>query len=425
VQAVTAEYDGAGRKRFEKERRADESVVRTIAYRYDPLGRLQSIGDYDGPPVPNPTYRRQVVYSYNNTTGRLQMEQYFPNGSYVEYTYYGADNPSQVGFVWKVEHKKSDGSLLIGYEYTYDLLGRVERSVERPSGDTTVYTYTPAGRLESEVRAGQVRYSRYYAYNLDGSRAMVMRDDALNGSHWDMYSYDEVSGRLASVQDVWTGEVHRFVWNPEGTLARWEEPNSYARVFGYDEEGRLVKIERDYGSGGVQVAYEYGYNSDGVRVWKRDGLNGQEYRYICRIGCGGVPMRVYNRAMSGGSWASVEDYLPAGNALGYNENWQYRHSGGELLMMGATGEPSGYYPSDAAGLHTQPVPTACACLVEPQAQAVCAPLENCGATCDIALLGSSGNPDMPYLNLYPSWWQRWWLGWFRASFLYRRTFLVA
>jgi hypothetical protein len=61
-------------------------------------------------------------------------------------------------------------------------------------------------------------------------------------------------------------------------------------------------------------------------------------------------MRVYNRAMSGGSWASVEDYLPAGNALGYNQNWRYRHSGGELLMMGATGEPSAYYPMDSNGL---------------------------------------------------------------------------
>jgi hypothetical protein len=121
---------------------------------------------------------------------------------------------------------------------------------------------------------------------------MVMRDDALNGTHWDVYAYDPVSGRLASVQDELTGEVNSFAWNPEGTLARWEQPNSYARVFGYDEEGRLVRIERDYGSGDVQVAYEYGYNSDGVRVWKRDGLAGQEYRYLCRIGCGGTPMRV-------------------------------------------------------------------------------------------------------------------------------------
>jgi len=142
--------------------------------------------------------------------------------------------------------------------------------VERPSGDTTKYAYTLAGRLESEVREGQVRYSRYYGYNLDGSRAMVMRDDALNGAHWDVYAYDPVSGRLASVMDTVPEPdvVHSFVWNPEGTLARWSsnEPNSYARVFGYDEEGRLVKIERDYGAGGVQVAYEYGYNSDGARV---------------------------------------------------------------------------------------------------------------------------------------------------------------
>jgi hypothetical protein len=33
-----------------------------------------------------------------------------------------------------------------------------------------------------------------------------------------------------------------------------------------------------------------------------------------------VPMRVYNRPTSGGSWESVEDYLPAGTALGYDLN---------------------------------------------------------------------------------------------------------
>jgi len=217
--------------------------------------------------------------------------------------------------------------------------------------------------------------SRYYEYHPDGSRRVVERSDRLNGAHVEVYAYDPVSGRLASVQDVWTGEVHRFAWNPEGTLARWSsnEPNSYARVFGYDEEGRLVKIERDYGAGGMQVAYEYGYNSDGARVWKRDVLNWQEYRYVCRIGCGGVPMRVYNRAMGGSSWVSVEDYLPAGNALGYNENWQYRHSGGELLMMTASGEPSGYYPMDSNGLAVQNTPVACLCVAVARTS-VCSPL---------------------------------------------------
>jgi hypothetical protein len=46
----------------------------------------------------------------------------------------------------------------------------------------------------------------------------------------------------------------------------------------------------------------------------------------------------------------MEDYLPAGNVLGYNQHWRYRHTGGELLMMGATGEPSGYYPMGSNGL---------------------------------------------------------------------------
>jgi len=61
--------------------------------------------------------------------------------------------------------------------------------------------------------------------------------------------------------------------------------------------------------------------------------------------------------MGGGSWTSAEDYLPPENALGYNQNWQYRHTGGELLMMGATGEPSGYYPTDSNGLAVDTTPS--------------------------------------------------------------------
>jgi YD repeat-containing protein len=78
VVAVSAEYDAAGRKLAERELNANNTAIRTIETTYDKLGRLQSIGDYRG----------TVVYTYDDATGRLKYENY-PNGSYVEYTYYG------------------------------------------------------------------------------------------------------------------------------------------------------------------------------------------------------------------------------------------------------------------------------------------------------------------------------------------------
>ena len=207
----------------------------------------------------------------------------------------------------------------------------------------------------------------------------------LNGEHVDVYAYDPVSGRLASVQDALTGEVNSFSWNPEGTLARWEQPNSYARVFGYDEEGRLTKIERDHGGGNLELAYEYGYNSDGARVWQRDVLNGQEYRYVCRIGCGGVPMRVYNRARNGGSWTSVEDYLDTDGALGYGQRWQLGIDGANHRVMLAGSDSSlqftvDYRDSfDVPVLHAMAVP----CVEQvaaPPAEQPCPPLDE-GSWC--------------------------------------------
>ena len=263
----------------------------------------------------------------------------------------------------QVEHKRAaNDSLLIGYEYSYDLLGRVVQSVERrpdnPGTDTTVYGYTPAGRLASEVRTGQVWYSRSYEYNLDGSRHTVERNDMLHGAHRDVYAYDPVSGRLASVTDTVPEPdvVHSFVWNPEGTLARWEEPSSYARVFGYDEEGRLVKIGRDYGSGGVQVAYEYGYNSDGARVWKREFLPTLliEYRWICGTACKGLSMSLYKQEAAADyttGWFRSESYLITPTSVLYNDFIDVSNLSGHLILH-TTSDIIHQYLTDLYGIQT-------------------------------------------------------------------------
>ena len=115
-------------------------------------------------------------------------------------------------------------------------------------------------------------------------------------------------------------------------------------------------------------------------------------------------MRVYNREIGNASWASVEDYLHAGNALGYDYNWRFAYSGGELLMMGAGGVSSGYYPTDSNGVMVQNELSApCKCPVfTPTALPVCPPLgyggcEGGASNCHISVCipGTCGIPGMP------------------------------
>ena len=72
--------------------------------------------------------------------------------------------------------------------------------------------------------------------------------------------------------------------------------------------------------------------------------------------------------------------------------WQYRHSGGELLMMTARGEPSAYYPMDSNGLAVQNAPAQpCVCAVVMPAQtAACPPLGYGG--CEGGECGETNSP---------------------------------
>ncbi|GIV06825.1 MAG: hypothetical protein KatS3mg017_0027 [Fimbriimonadales bacterium] len=348
VVAVAAEYDPAGRKRSEKELRADNSVVRTIESTYDALGRLQSIGDYRG----------TVVYRYD-AGGRLRKEEYwrgqpFPEGTpylSVCLTYYGSEEPSQRGFLKEIAFGFGDCDTegwtpAYSVSYQYDLLGRATWSRETPSGDELRWAYTPVGRVEYEARTGDLGYYRVYAYNTDGSRAWVLREDLMHGFSLDVYHYELASGRLAQVEGS-TG-VHRFRWSALGRLVRWEAPEAeYARVYSYDEEGRLLQIARENDTGNVHLVYEARYNGDGFRVWDREWrwevMNPpltMEYKYVCQVGCGRMPLRVYRN--EGGFWVSYEWYVRLWRSVWYDgyegietpltwRNLDYPIMGGRLL----------------------------------------------------------------------------------------------
>ena len=149
----------------------------------------------------------------------------------------------------------------------------------------------------------------------------------LNGAHVDVYAYDPVSGRLASVQDALTGEVHSFVWNPEGTLALWSGPVSdhggniilYERFYEYNEVGLLTHHWRREGTGSIRLLEEFVYNGDNRLVHRINHWEQAEYRFVsCGSGCGagsvGTVYRVYRRSTTDtydydSRWVSDEDYL--------------------------------------------------------------------------------------------------------------------
>ena len=315
VITVEASYDPAGRRKAIRELTEGNFSLRTITTTYDDIGRIQEVT----------SERRSMVYHYDNA-GRLWKEQ-LPNGIVVCYTYHGGEAPSQKGLLKAIEFGFGDCDdlerhVLLRYEYRYDVLGRVVWSKELLSGDELSYSYTAAGRLESEARTGDLAYYRAYSYRSDGRRAWVLREDGLRGFSLDIYFYDEASGRLERVEGM--EGVHRFGWSEAGRLAWWVSPVvNYRRVYSYDEEGRLMRIERDYAGGDMRPAYEARYNGDGFRVWDKEWLWEvqnpplvDEYRYVCGVGCGRLPLRVYRK--EGGWWVSYEWYVRLLSSVWYS-----------------------------------------------------------------------------------------------------------
>jgi len=71
-------------------------------------------------------------------------------------------------------------------------------------------------------------------------------------------------------------------------------------------------------------------------------------------------MRVYNRVIGGTSWASVEDYLPAGNALGYDASWQVELDTNTVMMAGfGEGLQVAIAYQDSFGVDLSPAMTPC------------------------------------------------------------------
>ncbi|HSV72424.1 MAG TPA: DUF6531 domain-containing protein [Chthonomonadales bacterium] len=280
-----ATYDAAGRLTWQ----VDVSG-RAIAYANDPAGRLTGVSD--------PT----SAASYGWTAdGQVSLEIY-PNGTRKEVSYDAAGRATQI-----VHRIVATGAVIVGYAATYDAAGRLAQVVEQPSGDITTYHYDAAGRILSENRTGQRSYASQYAYDSRGNRTTAVRSEGGVTTHDGVYSYDD-AGRLVQVFDAATNATETYVWHADSTLARYPGPG-YARVCEYDEEGRLVRIGRDFGGGNVQLSFEYGYGYDGARRWRKDYTNNLWTRYPCGAASCAGELLEQTSPLSGGAWTTSAQIL--------------------------------------------------------------------------------------------------------------------
>ncbi|MEJ5252194.1 MAG: hypothetical protein WHX60_09935, partial [Armatimonadota bacterium] len=296
---TTATYDGAGRLLTQT-----DVTGRLIQYQYDGAGRLVRVSD--------PT--SWVQYAYNSN-GAVVRETY-SNNTRVDYSYDSA------GRVTSVQHRvNSTGALLVGYAVTYDAAGRVVQVNESPTNAVTTYQYDAVGRLLREERVNNRPYLGEYQYDASGSRTYARRVEGGVETHRGSYTYDG-AGRLIQVVDAATNQTEVYTWHADGTLSSFPGPG-YVRRLEYDEEGRLIRIRRDFGNGNVQLAYEYGYGFDGGRRWRKDYVNGVWTRYPCGVACGAGELVEQRSDLSGSQWTTSALYLQGISLVRRNDEWHH------------------------------------------------------------------------------------------------------
>ncbi len=235
----TREYDLLGRVTKETDPLGNET-----SYTYSRLGEIETITDaagrvrrfeYTNAGKLNVIYfcgKIEQLLKYDNV-GRVEA-RVFADGYKISYRY---DVLSRVS---KVEG--SDGRTV---EYDYDAMGRATKVVDGRS--TTLYTYTPTGRLKSVVDA--LGNETAYTY------------DALDN----LQSVHRAEGRIVNTDSEYfptvgkDGHVTLYTYNLSGQLTKVTDALGQEETYEYDQYGRLkTKTDRD------NYATNYKYNNLGV-----------------------------------------------------------------------------------------------------------------------------------------------------------------
>ncbi len=203
--------------------RATDSEGDTTGYTYDAAGRLKKVTDNE-----------VVAATYNYNEDSTIASIHYGTGIKAAYSYDSDKN------VIALTNKKSDGSILDAYSYTYDNNGNQLTKTE--NGVATTYAYD---KLERLIRENGTAYT----YDNAGNRLTKF-----DGVSTISYSYD-AKNRLT--QEAKDGILVTYSYDNNGNLISASDGTKHS----YDSFDRLVETEKSDGTWQKNI-----YDATGLRM---------------------------------------------------------------------------------------------------------------------------------------------------------------
>ena len=232
------EYDAVGRRH-----QMIDPDARVSYFNYDDAGQLTQL--LDG-------FSGETTWEYEPIG--VPKKQVLPN---TMVSYYAYDD---VGQLTEVEHRKSDLTLLVSAEQSYDAASNIVKIVREDDG-YTYYNYDGLNQLTEEIQknsGGTQLYGFVWSYDGAGNRAHQDRDGALI-----YYSYDQANQLLRSI----TGAAWTYYQYDDNGNTIAEQITSGTTYYHYTPENRLSKVLSDIG--GSVPNYFY-YDGDQRRIITED-----------------------------------------------------------------------------------------------------------------------------------------------------------
>lgn len=265
---VASQSSPEGRIEYEYGRYGDLGVIRVAGtgeetrYTWDALGRLASVsGTVTG---------GAVTYTYDPATGR-RKSLLRPNGVETVWTW------DARGHVDTIVHQRGQ-TVLLGLDYDRDARGLITtttetRQEEDPGTVVWTYTYDAARRLTSATATGTHPAAYSYTYDPASNRTSQTANGVTT-----TYTYNSL-GQLVTERTAGTEKT--YTWDTYGNLWQETEGETLQREYTWDAKNRLRSVRLLQPE---ERTIAFAYDDEDTRVRRTDSLsnstNAKETHYL-------------------------------------------------------------------------------------------------------------------------------------------------